>query len=191
MPIKTAHLRYAVCRCCLYVKNANCYDLCASQSFFLKKLLHIVWQLFCLCGLCIIWWCHHIACIQFNLKRTVIFCTKFFEVVNRSRANPYQSRASSYQLAIGWGIWFFKFETALLELLKNADSEVVTANRFCTKELPMNQISALPNPLKILFQEYNQGQIESVGFCSFKEILEAIRLMDADERRELTRALFA
>jgi hypothetical protein len=35
------------------------------------------------------------------LKRTVIFCTKFFEVVNRSRANPYQSRASSYQLAIG------------------------------------------------------------------------------------------
>ena len=31
----------------------------------------------------------------------------------------------------------------------------------------MNQISALPNPLKILFQEYNQGQIESVGFRSF------------------------
>ena len=55
----------------------------------------------------------------------------------------------------------------------------------------MNQISVLPNPLKILFQEYNQGQIESVGFCSFKEILEAIRLMDAEERRELTRALFA
>ena len=55
----------------------------------------------------------------------------------------------------------------------------------------MNQISALPNPLKILFQEYNQGQIESVGFRSFKEILEAIRLMDADERRGLTRALFA
>ena len=75
--------------------------------------------------------------------------------------------------------------------MKNADSEVVTANRFCTKKLPMNQISALPNPLKILFQEYNQGQIESVGFCNFKEILEAIRLMDADERRELTKALFA
>ena len=55
----------------------------------------------------------------------------------------------------------------------------------------MNLISALPNPLKILFQEYNQGQIESVGFCSFKEILEAIRLIDAEERRELTRALFA
>ena len=93
-----------------------------------------------------------------------------------------------------WGIWFFKFfkfETALLELLKNADSEVVTANRFCTKKLPMNQISALPNPLKILFQEYNQGQIESVGFRSFKEILEAIRLMDAEERRELKRVLFA
>ena len=31
----------------------------------------------------------------------------------------------------------------------------------------MNQISDLPNPLKILFQEYNQGQIESVGFRSF------------------------
>ena len=28
----------------------------------------------------------------------------------------------------------------------------------------MNQISALPNPLEILFQEYNQGRIESVGF---------------------------
>ena len=55
----------------------------------------------------------------------------------------------------------------------------------------MNQISALPNPLKILFQEYNQGQIESVGFRSFKEILEAIRLMDAEERRELQRVLFA
>ena len=25
----------------------------------------------------------------------------------------------------------------------------------------MNQISALPNPLEILFQEYNQGRIES------------------------------
>ena len=24
----------------------------------------------------------------------------------------------------------------------------------------MNQISALPNPLEILFQEYNQGRIE-------------------------------
>ena len=31
----------------------------------------------------------------------------------------------------------------------------------------MNQISALPNPLEILFQEYNQGRIESVGFRSF------------------------
>ena len=30
----------------------------------------------------------------------------------------------------------------------------------------MNQISALPNPLEILFQEYNQGRIESVGFRS-------------------------
>ena len=55
----------------------------------------------------------------------------------------------------------------------------------------MNQISALPNPLEILFQEYNQGRIESVGFRSFKEILEAIRLMDAEERRELKRVLFA
>ena len=126
------------------------------------------------------------------------------------RLHPIQLEADSYFLhKIFWGckpqqgkfiptrnlgIWFFKFfkfETALLELLKNADPEVVTANRFCTKELPMNQISALSNPLKILFQEYNQGQIESVDFCSFKEILEAIRLMDADERRELTRALFA
>ena len=31
----------------------------------------------------------------------------------------------------------------------------------------MNQISTLPNPLEILFQEYNQGRIESVGFRSF------------------------
>ena len=31
----------------------------------------------------------------------------------------------------------------------------------------MNQISALPNPLEILFQEYNHGRIESVGFRSF------------------------
>ena len=31
----------------------------------------------------------------------------------------------------------------------------------------MNQISALHNPLEILFQEYNQGRIESVGFRSF------------------------
>ena len=30
----------------------------------------------------------------------------------------------------------------------------------------MNQISALPNPLEILFQEYNQGRIESDGFRS-------------------------
>ena len=44
---------------------------------------------------------------------------------------------------------------------------LATTNRFCTKELLMNQISDLPNPLKILFQEYNQGQIESVGFRSF------------------------
>lgn len=31
----------------------------------------------------------------------------------------------------------------------------------------MNQISTLPNPLEILFQEYNQGRIGSVGFRSF------------------------
>ena len=35
----------------------------------------------------------------------------------------------------------------------------------------MNQISALPNPLEILFQEYNQGRIESVGFRSFSSSL--------------------
>ena len=25
VPVKTAYLRYAVCGCCLCVKNANCY----------------------------------------------------------------------------------------------------------------------------------------------------------------------
>ena len=26
VPIKTAYLRYAVCGCCLCIKNANCYN---------------------------------------------------------------------------------------------------------------------------------------------------------------------
>ena len=31
MPIKTAYLRYAVCGCCLCIKNANCYGLFEHQ----------------------------------------------------------------------------------------------------------------------------------------------------------------
>ena len=34
----------------------------------------------------------------------------------------------------------------------------------------MNQISALPNPLEILFQEYNQGRIESVEDYSCTDV---------------------
>ena len=31
VPIKTAYLRYAVCGCCLCIKNANCYKISSSR----------------------------------------------------------------------------------------------------------------------------------------------------------------
>ena len=65
-----------------------------------------------------------------------------------------------------------------------------------------NQNSGHNPPQKVLSCRYNmdtnrvEAQFEdgttlSIDCIAIEEILEAIRLMDADERRELTRALFA
>ena len=67
---------------------------------------------------------------------------------------------------------FGRLNTAPVILLR---TEPPTAFLFCLSRLLKSQQSETPAATKI----------------SGKEILEAIRLMDADERRELTRALFA
>ena len=55
--------------------------------------------------------------------------------------------------------------------------------RFLNTGHPANLTPAAPQP--------RQNEKPAATKISGKEILEAIRLMDADERRELTRALFA
>ena len=68
---------------------------------------------------------------------------------------------------------------AWLEKLKQDEQSAPEKYSNCSQDLT----PAAPQP--------RQSEKPAAAKISGKEILEAIRLMDADERRELTRALFA